>query len=127
MNIKGIIAQLSSVILVTAFCCACSSAKVSVHPIHSSMKLSDYKTFDFFELEASGDTTSNFHEYVSTFKSGVIKEMNKRGLTQDPDNPDLKINMGFMVEEKTQTRQTSLSDPGEWTYIGQRNYKWESK
>lgn len=127
MKVKKIIALLSSVILVTVFCWACSSARVSVHPVNSSMQLSDYQTFDFFELEASGDTTSNFHQYLSIFKSEVIKEMNKRGLTQDPDNPDLQINMGFIVEEKTQTRQTSLSDPGEWTYIGQRNYKWESK
>src|SRR5690554_2354182 len=42
-------------------------------------------------------------------------------------NPDLKINLGIIVQEKTQTRQTSLADPGEWNYIGQRNYKWESK
>lgn len=53
--------------------------------------------------------------------------MNVRGITQNPENPDLKINLGIVVEEKTQTRQTSLADPGEWTYIGQRNYKWESK
>ena len=127
MKIIGIITYLSSFILVTVFCWACSSARVSVHPVNSSIQLSDYKTFDFFELEASGDTTSNFNQYANTFKSEVIKEMNRRGLKQHPDNPDLQINMGFIVEEKTQTRQTSLSDPGEWTYIGQRNYKWESK
>lgn len=106
---------------------ACSSSRVTVDPSNPTVELSDYKTFNFFELEAEGDTTSAFFQFMSHFKSEVTRQMNARGLVQDPDKPDIKINLGVVVEEKTQTRQTSLSDPGEWTYIGQRNYKWESK
>ncbi|HLT05873.1 MAG TPA: DUF4136 domain-containing protein [Cyclobacteriaceae bacterium] len=106
---------------------SCSTGKLRVESTKPSASLSDYKTFDFFELEAAGDTSSSFHENIAYFKSEVARQLNARGLTQTANQPELKINLGIVVEEKTQTRQTSLSDPGEWTYVGQRNYKWESK
>jgi hypothetical protein len=47
-----------------------------------------------------------------------------RGLKQDTSDPDLKINLGLVVEDKIQTRETNVSsDP--FTYSGQRNYNWE--
>ena len=106
---------------------SCATTKVQVETSNPSIELSDFATFSFFELEAEGDTSSVFGESMEYLKSEVTRQMNARGITQNPENPDLKINLGIVVEEKTQTRQTSLSDPGEWTYIGQRNYKWESK
>lgn len=106
---------------------SCSSAKITVESSRPAAALSDFKTFDFVELETEGDSSSAFSESVALIKSAVIHEMNARGLSQQTDDPELKINLGIMVEEKTQTRQTSLSDPGEWTYIGQRNYKWKSR
>lgn len=113
--------------IVTMFCWACSTTKVTVDASNPSVELSHYDTFNFFELEAEGDTSSAFYQDMASFKSEVIEQMNARGLTQDIENPELKINLGIIVKEKTQTRQTNLSDPGEWNYIGQRNYKWESK
>lgn len=121
-----------SFLLLLLFSCtllfwSCSTTKVIVDPSHPSVQLSDYDTFNFVGLEAEGDTASTFDENMAYFKSEVVKQMSARGLSLDSINPDLKVNLGIKVEEKTQTRQTSLSDPGEWTYIGQRNYKWESK
>lgn len=127
MNMKISTFSLICLLSTAVFCFACSTTQVTVDPSNPAVELSDYKTFDFFDLEAEGDTTSAFHQSMAYLKSEVIEQMNSRGLTQDTDDPDLKINLGIMVEEKTQTRQTSLSDPGEWNYIGQRNYKWESR
>lgn len=110
-----------------AFVTACSTSKISIYPQDSAARLTDFQTFDFYEVEASGDTSSNFDDAISRLRSIIAAELTSRGLTQQAHQPDLKINLGIMVEEKTQTRQTSLSDPGEWTYMGQRNYKWESK
>lgn len=106
---------------------SCSSTHIAVEATRPEAALSGFTTFDFVQLETEGDSSSAFNESVALIKSAVIHEMNARGLTQQADNPELQINLGIVVEEKTQTRQTSLSDPGEWTYIGQRNYKWESK
>lgn len=108
-------------------CAGCSSTKVTVLPSNASIDLTDYGTFDFFKLEASGDTTSEFHQRITLIKSIIVEEMNERGLKIDPTHPELKINLGIILEDKTQTRQTSLADPGEWNYVGQRNYKWESQ
>lgn len=106
---------------------SCATTKVHVETSNPSTQLSDYTTFNFVELEAEGDTSSVFNESMEYFKSEVTQQMNARGISQNTEHPDLKVNLGIVVEEKTQTRQTSLADPGEWTYIGQRNYKWESK
>lgn len=106
---------------------SCSSTHITVEATRPEAALSDFTTFDFVQLETEGDSSSAFNESVTLIKSAVIQEMNARGLTQQADNPELQINLGIVVEEKTQTRQTSLSDPGEWTYIGQRNYKWKSR
>jgi len=114
-------------ISMTILTSSCSTAKVTVDASNPNVELSDFATFNFFEIEAEGDTSSAFHQNMSSFKAEVVEQMSARGLTQDVENPDLKINLGIIVQEKTQTRQTSLADPGEWNYIGQRNYKWESK
>lgn len=127
MNRKVSHYSLACLVLLVAVSLGCSTTKVTVDASNPQVELSDYDTFQFFELEAEGDTSSTFYQNMAAFKSEVIGQMNARGLKQDAENPDLKINLGIIVEEKTQTRQTSLSDPGEWNYIGQRNYKWESK
>jgi hypothetical protein len=44
------------------------------------------------------------------------------------DNPDLHVNIGIVVAEKVQTRETNLATPGDRAaYMGQRNYHWESQ
>lgn len=122
---KAIILLLGPLFLIA--CTSCSYTRVTVHPSNSAIELTDYKSFDFFELDASGDTTEALQQTVAYLKSQVVREMEKRGLTQDSGAPELRINLGINIQEKTQTRETSLTDPGEWTYIGQRNYTWESR
>jgi PBP1b-binding outer membrane lipoprotein LpoB len=127
MRTKKNIFKLVPLLFTWLLIASCASTKVTVHPSDSEVTLSDFQTFDFFELMAEGDTSSNFQQNITSLKAEIIDEMQARGLKQSSDDPEIKINLGIMVEEKTQTRQTSLTDPGEWTYIGQRNYKWESK
>ena len=127
MNRRIFNCSLISLSILALFAWSCSTTQVQVKTSNPTIEISDYATFSFFELEAEGDTSSVFNESMAYFKSEVTRQMNVRGVSHDTDSPDLKINLGIVVEEKTQTRQTSLSDPGEWTSIGQRNYKWESK
>jgi|SRR5690554_4306341 len=117
----------ASLILMTMLASSCSTTKITVDTSNPNIELSDFETFDFFEIEAEGDTSGAFNQNMASLKAEVIEQLLLRRLTQDVENPDLKINLGIVVQEKTQTRQTSLGDPGEWNYIGQRNYKWESK
>ena len=55
----------------------------------------------------------------------IIKQMNARGYEKVSENPDLLINIGLVLEEGVQTRETSIRDAP--YYIGQRNYHWESE
>ncbi|MEI8073396.1 MAG: DUF4136 domain-containing protein [Bacteroidota bacterium] len=107
---------------------ACSSVKVSNTASAPNADFTKYKTFDFYKLTASGDTVSKgFDERVAVLKSAISAELGKRGYTQTSSSPDLLLNIGIQVDEKTQTRQTDWRTDGRYTYIGQRNYSWKSE
>jgi hypothetical protein len=107
---------------------ACSSTRVSNTESAPDTDFSKYHRFDFYKLTASGDTvTKLFDERVAVLKSAISGELGKRGYTQTSTNPDLFVNIGIQVEEKTQTRQTDWRTDGRYTYVGQRNYSWKSE
>jgi len=84
----------------------------------------NYKTFDFFKVDASGDALSDHSkENLELLKAAITKELQSKGVTQSSTDPDLLVNIGVVVLEKVQTRETRL---GEYpTYMGTRNYSWE--
>lgn len=109
------------------FLFACSSIKVANVTTAPGTDFKQYKTFGFYELQASGDTVSiHFTERVGYLKDAISAEMTGRGFTASA-RPDLLINIGIVVKEEIQTRTTNWQTDGRYTYVGQRNYKWESK
>lgn len=106
---------------------SCAATKVSHTESAAGVDFSSYKTFDFYKLQASGDTISaNFKSSTALLQNAITTELEKRGYKRAENNPDMLINIGIVVEEKIQTREMNLrTDPP--MYIGQRNYKWESK
>jgi hypothetical protein len=83
---------------------------------------SKYKTFDFldFDIKLLTEYKTN-PENVDYLKSVIAKELEARGLQQSK-NPDLAVNIGVVIEEETQTRETDYRD---MRYMGERNYHWE--
>jgi len=55
--------------------------------------------------------------------------MEAKGLTRTQSNPDLIVNIGVVVEEKDQTRETSFANPGDrnMAYTGARSYSWQAQ
>jgi hypothetical protein len=103
----------------------CSGVNVlETHP-DKSFQLDRYKTFDFFELEASGDTAKNFLRNAGLLKQAITRELESKGLRQSSSAPDLLVNIGIVVEQKVQTRETSFQEAP--LYVGQRRYHWESE
>jgi len=93
-----------------------------------NFSLNNYATYDFFQTEATGIFNQSEQIYLNQIKEEVSNHMDERGLARDTINPELRINIGIHVEEKTQTRETGLvTDPGTFTYIGQRRYTWRSE
>jgi len=107
---------------------ACSSVKIKGVEKTDDFLLTSYKTFSFYEVSSGGDALGpNYQENLKLLKEAIAKEMNARGVMLSGDNPDLLVNIGVVVSEEIQTRETSFTNPADRTaYMGQRNYSWKS-
>jgi len=93
-----------------------------------NFRLADYSTYDFYETEAEGIFNVEDNASINLIREEISRQMEARGLKRDGQDPDLRVNIGIQVEERTQTRQTGLvTDPGTFTYVGQRRYAWRSE
>lgn len=114
--------------LLFIFCSACSGVKVLEAESTPDANLAQYKTFDFYTLEASGDTvTTLFTDRINMLKEAISNEMVQRGYVRTSSRADLLVNIGVMVDEKVQTRTTDWRTDGAPRYMGQRNYSWKSE
>jgi hypothetical protein len=106
---------------------ACSPVRVLRTEPAEAFMLSNYRTFDFYAVETEGDALSpDYERGVALLKNAVARQLEARGLTRKSDDPDLRVNLGIVVNQKVQTRQTNLqTDPP--NYIGQRRYTWKSR
>ena len=105
----------------------CSSSKVLKSEKSDGVDFSNYKTFDFYKVEASGDTSSQkFNESIAKIENAIAIKLQKFGYLLSKTNPDLLINIGVVVREEVQTRQTDLRTDAP-RYIGQRRYSWKSQ
>lgn len=102
----------------------CSGITIKGVDKSDNFTIKNYKTFDFFKADASGDALSEHSkENLELLKTAIAKELQAKGLSQSSADPDLLVNIGVVVLEKVQTRETR---PGEYpTYMGTRNYSWE--
>lgn len=113
-------------ILVVFLSFACTSSLVTVEDdSYKNFDLTAYKSFGFMDIENTNPSNPEFEKAIDLLKQEVAEGMEARGLSKS-ENPELKINLGLVVEEKVQTRTTSLAtDP--FMYTGQRNYTWQSQ
>lgn len=113
--------------VLTALVCldACSPVKIIRTQSAEGFTLSSYKTFDFYKLDVSGEPTPVFSQRVKWIKEELARRLVQRGLVQATSAPDLLVNIGLVVKEKTQTRETTIQEAP--VYVGQRNYHWESE
>lgn len=119
--------HLLSVLSLLFLLVACSpSIQVNTEPA-PGFQLSDYSTFAFYEVEASGEgLTPTYRTQVQYLQQAIADQLQARGLTQTTSDPNLLINLGIVVTEEVQTRETDIrSDPP--NYIGQRRYTWRSR
>jgi hypothetical protein len=100
--------------------------KVEKSELATEADLSKYKTFGFFSIDTAGLVNSeSYLNNLAVLKQSVSSQLLSRGFTES-SNPDLKINMGLVVIEKVQTRETDFRTDRP-KYMGQRNYSWKSE
>lgn len=104
---------------------SCSPTRVVVEDNkYEDFKMSNYTSFDFAQIDTPNDSLVPYQEIVRLLKEKITAKLVERGLKQETSNPGLRINLGVVVADKVQTRETNVtSDP--FTYAGQRNYYWE--
>lgn len=101
----------------------CSPVRVISSSFSPNASTEDYQTFNFYDLEVDAAEPELIREdRLNMLKEAVQKELNERGLEMS-DQPDMWVNIGVMVEEKVQTRETDIREAP--LYIGQRRYHWE--
>jgi len=116
------------IILFSVSLFACSAPRVLDVSTAPEANFSQYKTFAFYEVTALGDTvTQGFNDKVGYIKKAITAEMEQRQFKQVNNNADLLINIGIAIKLEVQTRETDWRTDGMMKYVGQRNYKWQSK
>jgi hypothetical protein len=105
----------------------CGSAiKLSNYSQEPGAKLSDYKTFDFYEVKTEGDVPSTYQLRAKQIQTSMTKYMEDLGLKRTATNPDMLINLGLHITEKVQTREKDIRTDRGVQYVGQRNYSWQA-
>ncbi|MCU0403736.1 MAG: DUF4136 domain-containing protein [Chitinophagaceae bacterium] len=100
--------------------------KVEKSELVTEADLNKYKTFGFFNIDTAGLVNpENYLNNLAILKQAVSAQLISRGYTES-STPDLKINMGLVVIEKVQTRETDFRTDRP-RYMGQRNYSWKSE
>ncbi|MFZ2905565.1 MAG: DUF4136 domain-containing protein [Cyclobacteriaceae bacterium] len=107
----------------------CSSVRIKDVNKEEGFSLSNYKTFGFFQVDASGDAIGpNYTGNLDLLKKAITNELEAKGLTSAVENPDLMVNIGIVISKEVQTRETSFTNPGDrMAYMGQRNYSWHAQ
>lgn len=106
----------------------CASVRVFNTETATDAEPVKYKTFGFYELIATGDTISNtFMERTAILKTAIRNQMELKGYRYVDTKADLLVNIGIVVKQEIQTRQTNWQNDGRFTYMGQRNYSWKSE
>ncbi len=103
----------------------CQPASVLTIQTVPDFSLASFQTFDFYDIEVSGDTTG-FPERVKWIEDEVASQLEGKGLKRVEQEPDLLINIGVTVAEMIQTTETGLGK-GTPMYAGSPKYGWESQ
>jgi hypothetical protein len=113
------------VLLTIFFISACSSGKKVSYSVDTSVDFSLFRSYSFTDFNVHNDSTLlGYEEVLTQITEAIDKEMTKRGFTKAEDNIDLLVNIGVVIEERIQTRETDVKDARR--YYGTRNYHWES-
>lgn len=110
--------------LITMFV-GCSPVRIVGTKQTEDFRLSSYKTFGYYNVDVSGEEVPMFDQRVQLIKDEISRRLTSVGLAETTSDPDLLVNIGIVVEEKIQTRETNYMDAPR--YMGQRNYHWESQ
>jgi hypothetical protein len=99
---------------------ACASAPKVFSQADPTADFSSYKTYGYYDNPATDN--AQYESLVTNFlKVSVAQQMDARGLTYDPENPDVVVNFFLNTEEKIRTRTVPSAGMGMGGYYGYRD------
>ena len=103
---------------------ACMPVRVTTEKSDEATFLG-YQTYNFYDIDFQRyDSLPYTKENMDFLLEEIRKQMLNKGFDL-AENPDLFLNVGVVVKQQQQTRET---DPRfDMNYIGQRTYYWERK
>ena len=106
----------------------CQSVRVVKQEAAENFALQAYKTFDFYseDREPKDTLSQGYRQDIAFLKKEVEQQLTARGLLRNAQAPDLLVNLGIVVVEKDQTRETTFGRDAPF-YMGQRRYSWKSQ
>ncbi len=114
-------------VMLTSLACS-SPVKITEKEAAPSFMLSNYSTFGFYEeeLQANERMPAEYAPYVALLKREITRQFQAKGLQYSLSSPDIMVNLGLSVDNKTQTRTTNYKQDAPY-YSGQRRYTWKSQ
>lgn len=79
---------------------ACSPIQVLDQEPAENFSLSNYRTFNFYEIDAGGDSLNSkaYQNGISSLKTEIRQQLQKRGLQLGEHDPDLLVNIGIVIK-----------------------------
>ncbi|UFH53573.1 DUF4136 domain-containing protein [Spirosoma sp. KNUC1025] len=117
--------------VIIGLCVGCSSYRIVRNEVDKTANWSSYRTFAFIDTNRIEPTPNEtYRTAMDQLKQAVAAELTNRGYqqittAQTGTHPDLLVNIGGIINEKTQTRPTTIYEAPR--YIGQRRYHWQSQ
>lgn len=104
---------------------ACTPTRIVSTTAQPGVDFTTYKTYNFLDVTARSEAMlPGPGGATDQLKQAIAAQLQRRGYQQAPQ-PDLWVNIGVVVQDRVQTRQTDIRDAPR--YIGQRNYHWQSQ
>jgi hypothetical protein len=104
-------------LLLLFFTYACSPIQVLDQEPAENFSLSNYRTFNFYEIDAAGDSLGSkaYQNGIASLKTEIRQQLQKRGLQLGEHDPDLLVNIGIVIKADVPR------------YIVQKHYRVESE
>lgn len=104
---------------------SCAPVRVLSTEAQPGVNFSTYKTYNFLDVTARNEAAMpGPGGATQQLKDAIATQLQRRGY-QQAEQPELWVNIGVVVQDRVQTRQTDIRDAPR--YIGQRNYRWQSQ
>lgn len=99
---KGLVGRFLTILTAVLFT-ACASTPNTFANADPTVDFSNYRTYGYFEILSTDN--ARYQSLVSSFlKVAVSQELDRRGLSYDPENPDIRVNFYINTQEKIRSR-----------------------